>query len=74
MGTPVVASNVAALREVLGDGAKYFELEDKRELKKKMIQFEKDRNTHISKRDLAIKLEDFRWEVAAMQIKKKLVI
>lgn len=71
VGTMVISSDAASLKEVLGGAASYFRLGDKKELKEKMRMGIRQEIKDITVEEIKKRIDMFQWEVSAKKIAKQ---
>ncbi len=72
VGTMVISSDAASLKEVLGEAASYFHLGDKEELKKKMKMGIRQEIKDVTVGEITKRIGMFQWGVSAGKIMSKI--
>ena len=72
VGTMVISSDAASLKEVLGEAASYFHLGDKEELKKKMKMGIRQEIKDVTVGEIKKRIGMFQWGVSAGKIMSKI--
>lgn len=72
VGTMVISSDAASLKEVLGGAASYFRLGDKKELKEKMRMGIRQEIKDVTVGEIKKRIGMFQWEVSAKKIMRKI--
>ncbi len=72
VGTMVISSDAASLKEVLGGAASYFHLGDKQELKEKMRMGIRQEVGDVMVKDIKKRISMFQWKVSAKKIAQKI--